>query len=317
LFIGGTTGSGKSYFASVLLEELEKLSRPALVVDSQDDYREFSRLLGGLAIKPGVDFTIPLSTLTTEEAAFMVATLKNTPGYELFTFSFTALQKEIEAGHREHFTLDELLEQMEQDGMSALRLSGYEFRVAMARVEASIRRHNFLGTMARNLDWAKITRKGKPICVDCSTMDLLQLQLVTGATLRELQRLRLANKIPPYVMFLDEAHLLTPYDKDTPCKQIIQENVRIGRHYGISTVLITQNPMDIDRKTISQCNTRAVFAIEPDQLDALHSIKADATQTMLRNIPKFPRGVCLLSGTYETVRHAVVVNVRELGARRG
>lgn len=113
-------------------------------------------------------------------------------------------------------------------------------------------------------------------------MDLLQLQLIVGATLRKLQRLRLAGKISQFVVFLDEAHLLVLFDRETPCKQVIRECVCIGWHYGICTVLITQNPLNIDRKVINQCNTRAFFAIEPNQLKALHSIRADATPAMLR-----------------------------------
>ncbi|MGB9804908.1 ATP-binding protein [Desulfofundulus sp.] len=216
IFVGGTTGSGKSYFASVLMEELAKLQVPAVAMDSQADYLEHAEALGGAVVCPGVDYAVPLSSLTTEEAVQVVAALEGTPGYDLFAFSFAALQKEIDMGRKKAFTLTDLLKQMEQDGMHDLRLTGYEFRAAMSRVEASIRRHRFLGTMGRNLDWAALLKTGKPVAVDCSSLDLLQFQLVVGATLRELQRLRLAGKIPQFVTFLDEAHLLVPFDRRDP-----------------------------------------------------------------------------------------------------
>jgi len=146
--------------------------------------------------------------------------------------------------------------------------------------------------------------------VDCGNLDQGQLQLVVGATLRELQYLRLQKQIPPYVAVLDEAHLLVPEGEDTPCKQVIRENVRIGRHYGISMILITQSPVDIDKKTIRQCNTRLIFALEPDQLDSIRGVKADATEDMLSRLPKMPVGTCLLSGTYETIRHAIPIQIR-------
>ena len=134
--------------------------------------------------------------------------------------------------------------------------------------------------------------------------------MVVGATLRELQNLRLKGEIPPYVIVLDEAHLLVPEGEDTPCKQVIRENVRIGRHYGICMILITQSPVDIDKKTIRQCNTRFIFALEPDQLHALQGIKADTTEDMLKRLPKMPRGTCILSGTYETIKHAIPIKIR-------
>jgi hypothetical protein len=56
--------------------------------------------------------------------------------------------------------------------------------------------------------------------------------------------------------------------------------------------------------------TRFVHTIEPDQLDALRGIFADAPQEMIRALPKLPRGTCVLTGVAETVRHATVVDVR-------
>ena len=84
----------------------------------------------------------------------------------------------------------------------------------------------------------------------------------------------------------------------------------LRRHYGICMVLITQSPVDIDKKTIRQSNTRLIFALEPDQLDSIRGVKADATEDMLSRLPKMPVGTCLLSGTYETIRHAIPIQIR-------
>jgi DNA helicase HerA-like ATPase len=116
--------------------------------------------------------------------------------------------------------------------------------------------------------------------------------------------------IPPYAAVIDEAHLFVPEGEGSPCKQIIREGVRIGRHHGIAMVLMTQSPVDIDKRAIRQCNTRLVFALEPDQLDAIRGVKADASEEMLRSLPKMPRGTCLLSGTYESVKHTIPVGIR-------
>src|SRR5437762_13577162 len=91
---------------------------------------------------------------------------------------------------------------------------------------------------------------------------------------------------------------------------MIREGVRIGRHHGICMVLLPHRPADIDRAAIRQCNTRLVFALEPDQLDAIRGVESDASEEMLRALPKMPRGTCLLSGTYESVKHCIPVKVR-------
>ena len=172
---------------------------------------------------------------------------------------------------------------------------------------ASFDEAKFLG---EETNWVDLLEKHPVVNVDCGELDQSQLQLVVGATLRELQNLRKKKLIPPHVIVLDEAHLLVPESQDSPCKQVIREDVRIGRHYGICMILITQSPVDIDKKTIRQCNTRFIFALEPDQLDSLRGVKADATDEMLTRLPKMPRGSCILSGTYETIKHAIPIRIR-------
>lgn len=148
------------------------------------------------------------------------------------------------------------------------------------------------------------------LSIKCNHLRSNRLQTVATALLRELQDLRLRGFIPPYVAVIDEAHLFVPEGEGSPCKQIIREGVRIGRHHGIAMVLMTQSPVDIDKRAIRQCNTRLVFALEPDQLDAIRGIKADASEEMLRALSKMPRGTCLLSGTYESVKHTIPVKIR-------
>ena len=151
------------------------------------------------------------------------------------------------------------------------------------------------------------------LSIQCKGMISRELQTIATALLRELQNLRIRDHIPPYVAVVDEAHLFVPDGEGSACKQIIREGVRIGRHHGISMVLLTQSPADIDRRTIRQCNTRMIFALEPDQLDAIRGVRADATEEMLRALPKMPQGHCLLTGTYESVRHAIPVHIRKRG----
>lgn len=301
IFIGGTTGSGKSFATGILLEELHKFRVPIVILDSQNEYVALTQDLGGIVLRPGYDYTVRLSSLTEAELLDLVPTLRGTHGLELLAFSFLGLKRE-----KKEFGLEDLLRRMEQDGPT-LSLASNSIQIGIRRTQTSLERHKFLG---EKTNWVDLVKKYPIVNVDCGNLDQGQLQLVVGATLRELQSLRLQKQIPPYVAVLDEAHLLVPEGEDTPCKQVIRENVRIGRHYGISMILITQSPVDIDKKTIRQCNTRFIFALEPDQLDSIRGVKADATEDMLSRLPKMPVGTCLLSGTYETIRHAIPIQIR-------
>ena len=41
-------------------------------------------------------------------------------------------------------------------------------------------------------------------------------------------------------------------------------------------------------------------------------VKSDATSDMIDRLPKSPVGTCILSGTYETVKHAIPLKIREM-----
>lgn len=306
IFVGGTTGSGKSFGTGILLEEINKFKIPIIILDSQNEYIHLTEGLQGVVLRPGLDYTVRLSSLIESEVLDLVPTLRGTMGYELLAYSFLTLKREIREGMRKQFGLKELLEKMISDA-PALKVEPRSLSLAIMRTQTSIERHNFLGSKT---NWVHLIKKYPVINIDCARLDLSQLQLVVGATLRELQELRLKREIPPYVVVLDEAHLLVPEGEDTPCRQVIRENVRIGRHYGICMILVTQSPVDIEKKTIRQCNTRFIFALEPDQLHALQGVKADTTEEMLKRLPKMPRGMCILSGTYETIKHAIPIKIR-------
>lgn len=306
IFIGGTTGSGKSYSTSILLEEINRFDLPIIIIDSQKEYFGVAEGLNGKILKPGSDYTVRLSSLTEAELLRLVPTLAGLKGGDLLAYSFLRLKREIRLGNLQEFGLDELINAMQEDAPS-LSVDGRSLGIGIARTRSSIERHSFLG---QRTNWIDLLATTPVININCENLDQHQLQLLVGATLREIQSLRKGEIIPPYVCVLDEAHLLVPSGEDSPCKQVIRENVRIGRHYGICMILITQSPVDIDVKTIRQCNTRLIFALEPDQLEAIRGVKADASEDTLKRLPKLPVGTCLLSGTYETIKHAIPIQIR-------
>lgn len=306
IFIGGTTGSGKSFSTGILLEEIHRFGLPVIIIDSQKEYVGVANGLGGKVLHPGTDYTVRLSSLTESELLELVPTLAGLKGGDLLAYSFLRLKREIRMGQMNEFGLNELLRAMEKD-KDSLSIDDRSLNMGLSRTRFSIERHSFLG---QKTNWISLLNESPVINIDCGNLDQSQLQLLVGATLREIQELRKANKIPAFVCVLDEAHLLVPSGEESPCKQVIRENVRIGRHYGICMILITQSPVDIDVKTIRQCNTRLIFALEPDQLDAIRGVKADASDDTLKRLPKMPVGTCLLSGTYETIKHAIPIQIR-------
>jgi uncharacterized protein len=305
-FICGTTGSGKSHAMSVVTEELVRLGLPVVFIDTQDEYSTLAEKLGGVVKRPGKDFTIRVSSLTEKELLDLLPAATTDLQRDIAARAFSELQVELTSEDIAKFSIDDLLGRMNIVGP---QLTNTASSVSMAISRAStLRRNPIFGDGIGKADWRKLM--SPCLVINCKRLTTSQIQPVATAVLRELQTLRLHQHIPPYVAVIDEAHLFVPEGEGSPCKQIVREGVRIGRHHGICVVLLTQSPVDIDKSVIRQCNTRLVFALEPDQLDAIRGVKADASDEMLRALPKMPRGTCLLSGTYESVKHTIPVRIR-------
>jgi len=75
-FIGGTTGSGKSYAMGVLAEELRKHDLPIVFLDTQDEYSALVEKLGGAVRVPGKDFNIRISSLTDREVIALIPAIQ-------------------------------------------------------------------------------------------------------------------------------------------------------------------------------------------------------------------------------------------------
>lgn len=306
IFICGTTGSGKSYAMGVMGEEIIKQGIPIVFIDTQDEYSAFVKAHDGSVRQPGEDFNIRISALSEAELLDLLPSATTPLQKNIVARAFGELQSELASENIAKFTLDSLLKRIDTVGPILTRDTS-SVDLAKRRTQ-SLARNPIFGDGIGPEDWRKTMYPC--LALNCKYLVGWQLQSVATAVLRELQTLRRHRHIPPYVAVIDEAHLFVPEGESSPCKQIIREGVRIGRHYGISMVLMTQSPVDIDKRAIRQCNTRLVFALEPDQLVAIQGVKADASEEMLRALPKMPRGTCLLSGTYESVRHTIPVSIR-------
>jgi hypothetical protein len=213
---------------------------------------------------------------------------------------------ELKTSARDKFVIDDLVERIKVVGP---KLTTKKDSIAAAAFRTDfLKRHDIFGEGIGRENWPKTMHPC--LSIRCKSLTAGSLQTVATAVLRELQDLRLRAFIPPYVAVIDEAHLFVPEGEGSACKQVIREGVRIGRHHGICMVLLTQSPVDIDKSVIRQCNTRMIFALEPDQLDAIRGVKADASEAMLKALSKMPQGTCLLSGTYESAKHSIPVKVR-------
>lgn len=310
IFIGGGIGSGKSYTRGVLAEELQSLGVPQINIDVNGELIEAAQELGGLNLIPGEDFKVPLSALVAEDVINAIPSL-NGNMIELVRHAHEELLKEtMKTG--KHFTVKDLIDKIASVAPE-LEMKAVTFKPAMGRT-SSLFRIKFLGDP---YDWETQLVPGAMININCKGMLVSELRIIAASVLRDIQRLALVQKIPFVVISIDEFHLIAPKDENTVTLQVLRELARIGRHYRIGLILTTQSPQDVDRSILKRLLTRFLHAIESDQLDALRGVFSDASEDLIKQLPKLPQGTCIVTGAFETIKHASVVQIRKRRTTHG
>lgn len=314
LIVGGI-GSGKSYTRGVIGEELHCLGVPQVNLDVNGEMVNAAVELGGVNLEPGRGgFTLPLGSLTREDLIDAVAGVNRGTNIEtLIGYSFDVLRREIQRGRRSAFSVDDLVTEIENQAPNLNMQAANTLRPAQQRVKA-LERLKYIGP---RFDWVSALQPGAFVNIDCRGLLLSDLRIIAAAVARDLQDLAREKRIPFTVLSIDEFHLVAPSDDKQVSTQVLREIARIGRHYRLGLILTTQSPADVDRSILKRLLTRFVHSIEPDQLDSLRGIFADAPVEMVRGLPKLPQGTCALTGVAETVRHATIVDVRRRVTHHG
>jgi DNA helicase HerA-like ATPase len=302
VLIVGSTGTGKSWLRGVIAEEVRKLGIPQVNIDVHGEFVKAAVELGGENLVPGQSLTVPLSSLSEPEVIGLIPYLTELQG-EIVRRAFLNLKK-----RGKPFDVPDFVNEVRSVGIE-LNARDQTIEIAADRVEAL----NSIRIIGNGINWSHKLSTRKFVNIDCRGLSHSELQAVAGAVARELLNLRMRSEIPPVVFSIDEAHLFVPYStfgEETTSSQIIREVIRFGRHYGVCLILVTPAPSDIDRRIARITNTRFIFATEPDQLDYLKGVFADTPEDIIKRLPKLEQGVCLLTGSRETVRHALLIRVR-------
>lgn len=308
VFIAGGIGSGKSYTRGVLAEELHAWGIPQVNIDINGEMTDAAVELGGVNLVPGRDgFTLPLSALSSADVVDAVPSInKGTNMETLLRFAHESLAKQVQNGRRRHFGVDDLVEHID-DCAKTLEITSKATVEPTKLRTGSLNRLTFLG---QPYDWVGKLQPGAFVNIDCRSLSITELRLIAASVARDLQSLARQRAIPFTVLSIDEFHLVAPADDAAVTTQVLREIARVGRHYRLGLVLTTQSPADVDKSILKRLLTRFLHAIEPDQLTALRGVFSDASEDLIRTLPKLPQGTCIVTGAFETVRHATVIAVR-------
>ena len=307
----GKTGVGKSYAVGVLMEELYKKRIPILSFDVLGDTEQTAKELKGTHIVAGTDdFKIPYSIVGLEEFLAFIPNLTSDQR-ELIASAYGNVFDEafdkLEKGEKLDVPFERLINLVREIGTS---INSKATENAVRRVQAAFNRSSLLTDTP--VTWTERLSDSPLINIYVGHLGQWQRNLVVGAAARILQRLRRRNHIPPFVLVIDEAHLFLPGGSDLPPSTLVlREMIRTARHDSVGVVLLSQSPSSMDRQILLTCNTRMLFALDPEDLRVVAGQIGDLPEETIKRIPRMPRGTAVFTSGMDIMRHAVIVKIRE------
>jgi hypothetical protein len=313
----GKTGVGKSYAMGVIIEELVRQGIPVISFDVLGDLINAAEDLGGKNFRAGENFRVPYSVIGLNEFLGFVPNLTSDQSeivgsaYDaVFGEAFQCLDETGRVSTSIQSLIGEIETAAEEFGQKAVGTR------ALKKVSSAFHRNSLLTTTTEV--WLEEFTKKPILNVFVGHLNQQQRNLMVGATARMLQALRKRERVPPFVFILDEAHFFLPAQGTvTPSTQIIRELIRTARHDAIGITLITQSPASMDKQVLLTCNTRIVFALDPEDLRLVSGTMGDVADEMKKRIPKLAKGTAIISSSSDILRHPALVRIRKRQTREG
>lgn len=137
-------------------------------------------------------------------------------------------------------------------------------------------------------------------------------QIILSYLLTRLFQMRRNDTIPPFIVFLEEAHNYCPETggKDTAIARSILETIaREGRKFFAQLVLISQRPVKLSTTILAQCNTQLIMRVT-NPYDINHIKASSEHLTDIANkINILPTGHALMVGA--AVNYPVFIKIKQ------
>jgi hypothetical protein len=344
LAIIASTGSGKSYLAGVLIEELMRPANRAavLIVDPHGEYDTLTEMEGARAFKdrdgyqPRVevirpeDVKVRINSLTLGDLRYLLPDMSERMHYVLGR-AYNLVQRKF----GKHWTLAQfrIAVREAEDQMSGKSRSPEEEAEALNqsddygtagaviwRLNSRLESSAIFDDMA-SLPLDDLFRPGQCTVLQLNEIDQREQQVVVATILRRLWLARMQTEkreaLPgdetylPYPAFVlvEEAHNFAPASADLVSSQILKQVLSEGRKFGVAVGLISQRPGKLDADVLSQCMTQFILRIvNPiDQNRVAESVES-VGRDLLRELPALSKGQAIMSGA--AVNTPVLCRVR-------
>ncbi len=338
LAIIASTGAGKSYLASVLIEELMKPHNRAsvLIVDPHGEYDTLQEMMGREAFRvagyePEVRVIRPdqvkvrISTLTLGDLRYLLPNLSEKMHYQLGHTYNTTRRK-----HGNKWTLGQFMvtlragddERPVTNPDADLELEADATIGALVWRVNSVLGHSKIFHDFEHMALGELFRPGQCTVLQLNEIDQREQQVIVATLLRRLNQARMDTErgllakgdeayLPyPTFILIEEAHNYAPANAEVVTTRILKTILSEGRKFGVSVGLISQRPGRLDGDVLSQCMTQCIMRIvNPiDQARVAESVEA-VGRDLLKELPALSKGQVIVAGS--AINTPLVCRVRQ------
>jgi uncharacterized protein len=327
LAILASTGSGKSYTAGVLVEELMRsFNRAAvLIVDPHGEYHTMQSIQGSEIFKgadgyqPEVKIFTPdkikvrFSTLTEADIKYLLPEGTSDKMLHFLSQAFRTLTDSPMAD-RKLWGYHDLREAVVQQKYGAEGKSGDGGNVSsieglLWRLDSRFDKRDGIFSDSDHIDLKELYAPGRCTIFQLSDIEQHEQQVIVGSLLRRVNKARMftvkgeaqpnTENYLPYPVFnlLEEAHRFAPAGASVVSTNILKQILSEGRKFGVGIGLITQRPGKLDQDVLSQCMTQIIMRIvNPIDQDTVAKSVEGAGRAMLAELPALTKGQAVISG---------------------
>jgi DNA helicase HerA-like ATPase len=347
LAIIASTGAGKSYLASVVIEELMQPHNRAcvLIIDPHGEYSTLEQIANeprftasgdgqgggyraGIQIYKPEQVKVRISTLNMGDMRQLLPEMTEKQQYLLSR----AMRKVRENRGEKLWGVADLKRAInavatkkgEDDGEGGDDSS--TIRALTWRIEQRFE-HSFTFDDTQHLDLPEIFKPGQCTVLQLNEIDERDQQVIVATLLRRLYDARMKTErgqvhsgesYLPYPVFVlvEEAHHFAPGGTEVVSTSILKQVLAEGRKFGIGMGLISQRPGKLDADVLSQCQTQCIMRIvnEIDQKSVASAIEG-VGRDLLNNLPALSKGQVIVAGA--GVNTPVICRVRTRYTRHG
>ncbi|MDT5294372.1 MAG: hypothetical protein QOJ76_1252 [Acidobacteriota bacterium] len=344
LAILASTGSGKSYTAGVLVEELMMPHNRASVLivdphgeygtmrsieddarfhDERDGYRPEVRVFTHDRVK------VRFSSLTEADVKYLLPEGTSEKMLHFLAQAFrqlTATRQNELWGY--HDLRDEVKAQKYEASGSSESSNASSIEGLLWRLDMRFDKPHSIFSDHEHIPLADLFRPGRCTVLQLSDIEQNEQQVVVATLLRRVNKARMAtvrgeaertgDSFLPYPVFtlLEEAHRFAPAGQTVVSTNILKQILSEGRKFGVGIGLITQRPGKLDQDVLSQCMTQVIMRIvNPVDQDTIAKSVEGAGRQLLAELPALTKGQAIISGV--GVNTPVMCRVRERITRHG